>query len=360
MAGTFVFLIFLVGGVPVLDGLGWVRGVLSWLSPFYPFFCAVEPTYPLQPGKYWRSLLASHFLGWFFIALASFILPRLWQEGSKFSGAWSFLNRSLRSRGGNAVMRAKRRAEPLLINPVLWLVGDEPALRRLAWAVVAAWGIYVLTSGQLPAASAMWHLSSTSVCGLLLKILFAFQACRFFVEARRTGALELLLCTPLSNSEILKGQWLALRRIFLWPLLSFLLLNFVPVVFAVHLALTGPGQGQIWTAILQTTKGLTMLGWLGISLLADTFAVGWVGMRLALTAKRPHMAPALTILYVLILPSIVCVLSLMIDLFFILWAATGLHQDLRWMLARQYQRPARASAAPPLSSSPALPPVLAR
>src|SRR6266851_784122 len=139
---------------------------VAWVSPFYPFSCSVEPVYLGRPGQYWGSLLASHFLGWVFIALGSFALPRLWQEGSRLSGAWGFLSRSLGSRRGNALTRAKRRAELLPIN------------------------------------HALWHLSSASICGFLLKILLAFQACRFFVEARRTGALELLLCTPLRNSEI--------------------------------------------------------------------------------------------------------------------------------------------------------------
>src|SRR5262249_34497902 len=135
IASTFVLLIFLVAGLPLLDGLVWIRGVLPWVSPFYPFACSVEPTYPLQPGKFWWSLLASHFLGWFFIALAIFVLPRLWQEGTRLPGAWNFLSRSFGARRGNAVTRAKRRAELLPINPVLWLVGDEPALSRLAWAI---------------------------------------------------------------------------------------------------------------------------------------------------------------------------------------------------------------------------------
>src|SRR6266404_4812750 len=198
MGSTFAWLILVVGGLPALAGLGWMRRFLpvlpqvAWVSPFYPFSCSVEPVYLGRPGKYWGSLLATHFLGWVFIALASFALPRLWQEGSRLSGAWGFLSRSLGSRRGNALTRAKRRAELLPINPVLWLLGDEPALRGLVWAIVGAWGIIVLTSGRLPAANAMWHLSSASICGFLLKILLAFQACRFFVEARRTGALELL------------------------------------------------------------------------------------------------------------------------------------------------------------------------
>jgi hypothetical protein len=40
------------------------------------------------------------------------------------------------------------------------------------------------------------------------------EASRRFGADRRSGALELLLCTPLSVKEILRGQWLALLRQF--------------------------------------------------------------------------------------------------------------------------------------------------
>ena len=67
--------------------------------------------------------------------------------------------------------------------------------------------------------------------GFLLKWLLALQACRFFVEARRSGALEMLLCTPLTSRDIIRGQALALRKSFLWPVVSLLALQVVPSWF---------------------------------------------------------------------------------------------------------------------------------
>ena len=40
---------------------------------------------------------------------------------------------------------------------------------------------------------------------------------RQFAEDRHSGALELVVSTPLGVKEILRGQWLALRRQFLGP-----------------------------------------------------------------------------------------------------------------------------------------------
>jgi len=135
--------------------------------------------------------------------------------------------------------------------------------------------VYLSTKGI------MWNYQSAKVCAFLLKVFFAAQACRFFVEARRSGALELLLCTPLRNVEILKGQWLALKRIFLWPLIVFLLLNLVPVAFRIYQSVSTHAQSDILQAVVHATQGFMMVGWLAIGLLADISAVGWFGMRLA-------------------------------------------------------------------------------
>ena len=54
-------------------------------------------------------------------------------------------------------------------------------------------------------------------------------------------------------------------------------------------------------------------------------ALGWVGMWLGLSAKRPGMAATMTIFVVVVIPIFAfCVPSLIIDLFFILWARNKL------------------------------------
>jgi hypothetical protein len=204
----------------------------------------------------------------------------------------------------------------------------------------------------------MWNYQSAKICGFLLKILIAAQACRFFVEARQSGALELLLCTPLRNVEILKGQWQSIRRIFLWPLIVFMLLNLVPVAFGIIQSLSTHAQRDLFQAVLQGTQGFMAVGWLAIGLIADVFAVGWAGMRIALTAKNPKFALSFTVLCVLLIPSLgFCGLDLVVDLFLILWAATSLHQDFRYLIT-PHQR-IQLQFLPPATSKP-LPPILAK
>jgi hypothetical protein len=65
---------------------------------------------------------------------------------------------------------------------------------------------------------------------------------------------------------------------------------------------------------------------------ADTLAAGWFGMWFALTIKRPVLAPALTILFVLVLPSCLYRFDLVADMLFVSWGTTKLQQDFRWLV----------------------------
>ena len=61
-----------------------------------------------------------------------------------------------------------------------------------------------------------WGLSlAVSIVGASL---FGWAASRFFIEARRTGELELLLTTPLGAERIVSGQWNWLKRLLFWPI----------------------------------------------------------------------------------------------------------------------------------------------
>ena len=156
-------------------------------------------------------------------------------------------------------------------------------LRWVVWAIVVGWAV-VVCDGRLWPSQAILAYPGAKTIAFLLKTLVAFQACRFFVETRRNGSLELLLCSPLLNADLITAQWRALRRIFLWPLVVFLLLCVATVMSP--LAVTPFSR-----AVPSGVGGLMEQGFLGvlflaISLFADILAVGWFGMWLALTMKK--------------------------------------------------------------------------
>lgn len=351
MGTTLGLVIFFAGILPALARVAanvrffaawsWIE----WVSPYCPFAQALEPAYLAQPEKYWWALAASQLLGCFLLALASVALPHRWQERAAVGAGGSLLRRwAQRDRSGIAA-RAKTRDNLLPLNPVLWLVGGEFGFRRLAWLIVWAWGaVVLLTTVFAPGEEGTFVLTMYGVrpFGFLLKWLLALQVCSFFVEARRNGTLEMLLCTPLTSRDIVGGQVLALRKTFQWPVITLLLLLFVPA--AVHfVAVRGWSPPELGTAALALGTG----GIYCLRMLADCYALGAFGLWLALTLKKPSLAPSLTILYVLILPSALCWLDIFADLFFILWGVTKLrHADLRALLAQEYQ-PATGAARSP-------------
>ena len=62
---------------------------------------------------------------------------------------------------------------------------------------------------------------------LVIKVWFALEAGKQLSEDRKQGALELLLSTPLTVQDILRGQRLALERQFLGPVMVVLMVLFL-------------------------------------------------------------------------------------------------------------------------------------
>jgi ABC-type transport system involved in multi-copper enzyme maturation permease subunit len=330
VAGTLALLAIMGAGLPALAQLGSMMGwppaslCVTWVSPFFPFWCARDAAYAPAPHTFWITLLASHFMGWVCLAFGSSHVSRSWQNidlGRKrsTSGLWPRRTRSQ--------SRPRRALRGDAFDPVVRLIGDESLLRCVVWLLVIAWG-GLLWVDRFWFGQTMPIVSAACVGAFVLKVLVAFQACRFFIEARRSGALELLLCTPLRNADLISAQWRAMLRIFLWPLIVFLLLAWIAMaVPSIRGAMVSLGPTPREVPGLRT--GCLGAIFLTVRMGADILAVGWFGMWLALTVRKPGLAPALTILAVLILPTMLMDFDLVADMFFISWGTTRLQEDFR-------------------------------
>lgn len=161
--------------------------------------------------------------------------------------------------------------------------------------------LFIATATTVP--SMVWIIWS-QVSWLLLVLLYvwtASQACRFFVEARRSGLMELLSVTPLSSREIVAGQWRAWLRMFGLPVGLFLLVQVAGGCFSQHTTI----RTTIFPAGAYAPSfiyGLLVAALGAVSTAANLIALIWFGMWMGLTSKNGSIAALRTVLFVQVLP----------------------------------------------------------
>jgi ABC-type transport system involved in multi-copper enzyme maturation permease subunit len=336
LTNTLGCLLTLVLGLPALASLGSVVWPSAWLqaasgvSPLTSFRLAADSLYTGGPSGYWIGLLSSHFFGWLLLAVASWALPRRWQDQPPKPKRAAVLQATRWRRPANVAHRTRIRGQLLSLNPVYWLASLEPASDIGLKLIVLAYALFAVGQAMFFPDEIQHFFSFTLAFpfGMLLKVIFAYTVGRFFVEARRSGALEMVLGTPLTSREILRGHAMALRRTFQAPILFFLCLTFLPVV-----------GGHLFhpTSESDFSSALLVPSFQAAYLTLDFFAIYWAGIWLAISIKRPSLAPALTVLFVAVLPTMFCVLGVFVDLVFIAWGASNLGQDLRLLAARRQE-----------------------
>jgi hypothetical protein len=97
-------------------------------------------------------------------------------------------------------LAARLSAHPAIVRTAVLLLALGPLLPQLLMALSPA--------GPIGSLYTVFHLGSLFIPLLLL----AFVAARSFAEARRDGAMELLLSTPLAPRDIVRAHWRALWK----------------------------------------------------------------------------------------------------------------------------------------------------
>jgi len=260
----------------------------------YAYWMVFDAPYRVDPEGFRWSVLLTHGLGWLFLALASVAARHSWQDRPAGAVAARWRQRWQRWSYGNAEQRVAFRSRLLNISPCFWLGGRQRLKPTLVWAFLGlsgclwAWGAFKWRDDWLHEGT---YFTTTLLLHIALKFWVASEACQRFGPDHRSGALELLLSTPLSVTEILRGQMLALKRQFLWPALGVLGLDFIFMLAgARHLSSAGD---NLWVWFC----GAEM-----VLLVADMCALGWVGMWVGLTARRVNRAAGATVVRVLVLP----------------------------------------------------------
>jgi ABC-type transport system involved in multi-copper enzyme maturation permease subunit len=270
--------------------------VLLMPSAGFAFKTALASSYKVTPELFWWSMGVMHALAWLFLAISASVAPRSWQDKPPGAERLRWRQRWQMWSYGDLAQRLAFRRELLHSNAFYWLSARARFKPALVWATLGLlgcgwlWGLAKFRHDWLDTG---FYICTALVLNILIKLWFASESGRQFVEERKQGSLELVLSTSLTVPEILRGQRLALQRQFLGPLI-FILGVWVLLMFAT--------TDSLRTEVPDV--GFWILLWLGgmVVLLADLAALYWVGMWQALVAKRPNHAASATVMRILVLP----------------------------------------------------------
>src|ERR1041385_8310692 len=308
MAAAFCVMTLLAG---VFPALWWFQKIalrthllnytLLFPSPPFGYMEAFDSSYGTATGRlgYWASLGTFVALGLGLLVLACWLLPRLWQAEGRVWGL--FLARPTAPEGDGFSARTPLPLPVRNANPFEWLASREGKPRAVTNLVVGAvtliWFCFLLATFNPPAKDVAFTVCLFSSYGLhlVVKCFVAVEASRRFSEDRRSGALELLLVTPLPAESMVIGQWRALRRHFRWPLIAALSVNLVMIWLIV-----GPDPVTMGARQQRTFTWIYLGGILELYL--DYRALACVGMWMGARGRKHHRAVLATFGRVLLGP----------------------------------------------------------
>jgi ABC-type transport system involved in cytochrome c biogenesis permease component len=244
-------------GKPV--GQRWLEILLLFPSPAYALRTAPSGLIVPVRSDFWPCMVTVAGISLFCLFLACVKLPRSVRETESAPSAENVRLRAGRVVFGSGALRARLRKQLDRGRPYLWRVSRDQTMAGwplLVFVVLVVFLPFYLDDGPIVLSWVGVHW--------FIKLLVTLEACRPFSEDKHSGTLELILCTPLSTNEMVGAHRRRLLSLFLLPLLPLCILNYV---------IASDTSDQVLAATFV----------LGIfTLLADCWALGWVGMRSAL------------------------------------------------------------------------------
>jgi hypothetical protein len=217
---TTVFLLLLCGVGPLLylaqsrfSPGAKVSSAWLWLSPAYGPYLAWSGFGATPVSEFWKNFWVTLAWSGLCVGAAAVRLKSIWQEREEEFGNIGWRVRWRRWLHGAARGRQRLAATWLDVNPFVWLAARDRQPAMLAWMVVGG-----IVTGWLACCAAWPHrwpsapnlFLTATLLNLALRWIIYYTAARSLGEARRDGAYELLLTTPLNPSDIVWGQFEAL------------------------------------------------------------------------------------------------------------------------------------------------------
>ena len=275
----------------------WTKMTVNWMTPIMAYGNVFDAEFKTGATEYWCSQGYTAVLAWLCLAYASWRLPRSWQQGATESGRGGFRARLERMRFPTRERRDAFRAQLLEASPVAWLAGRHWLRPLVVWSfLLLCTGVFLVLAWQV--GRDWWnggvYLTTSILLHLVLKVWVANESSRQIVDDRSSGALELLLSTPLSVPEILRGLIVPLRRQFGAPIIAVLVADAAFLLASVSKDMSSSDDANMWTIF-----------WLlrMCFLVFDCITLVWLGLWLGMTSKGTRTGSG-AVTRVLIVPSL--------------------------------------------------------
>ncbi|MCX7866794.1 MAG: ABC transporter permease [Limisphaera sp.] len=282
---TFVVLVILSAIIPMVVGVS--LGFLDWhaldflpavWTPAGGLFLIGDTAYRSGPGWFWAWAAVQFALGLCAFTGTRMLVDRLWRETDAPARLGTIRKWRAALHQWMRIRNPAERAVWLDRAPYAWRLLRTRGDRWMPWSVLGSmvllW-IWIAWRWE-------WTVGATWVFlfvgGALVRAVILSQTISVLAEDRREGGAELVATSPQGPEGLWKAHWLALRRLWLWPLLLFTLAS----------CLMGWGLAQRGTSISPHFATSLVLVW------ADVAALVSAGTWMALSGRSALLSMVLT------------------------------------------------------------------
>jgi ABC-type transport system involved in cytochrome c biogenesis permease component len=267
-------------------------------SSFWALNASRDTLYLAHKNDFWIAIAEQFALPFVYLLLASLRARMIWREKPPSAAGQKRLERLRVWAGGTSNQRKEWRTAMLEENPALWLACRRRERTALLWAILGI-GLIWLTWMWFAEhrIDAILGTMTSVIFHWILKITFAFAACRALSEESRNGAFELLFTTDLSPRLLLRGHLAGLARSF-GPAVA------VVITFDLLWAAFGRSDNIFSPDMRPFLWGRALI------LLVDLTTIALYGMWLGYKTQRSGRATVRTLLFVIVLPNLAWVFLL--------------------------------------------------
>lgn len=306
LTGFVLFLIVVVAtamapGSFSMQTVSFVGQAAQIISPVW--MMTLAGNYQMAPVAFWVSVVSTHAMAWMALAVAGWVTARAWREPSGWMA--KIVRRRIWHDWYYGSPEARRKLRALMdTDPIAWLRWRQRLKRWLLWGTVAIalafWVFIRVRYAYFATGDAAVFLVGIWLLGPI-KWLAASEATHQLAAEVQSGALELLLTTPISVREIVRGHLRAMDWLLMVPAGAVLIVQIGMIVLSETLAGVFVREDP--------TLGMAIVGI--VTALWDIRTIEWVGMWLALKKRRADRAFAGTVRRILFLPWFVLIVILM-------------------------------------------------